>query len=115
MDVIKQIHNHPDGFIIIPKLLFKDPRYSEVSPLSKVLYGFLLDRTGLSVKNGWVNKTGQTYIYFSQSEVMERFQCGHDKAVRMMKELENVGLICRIRKGQGRCSQIVLIPISLEV
>jgi len=40
------------SFYRIPKALLTGPRYKSVSVEAKVLYGLLLDRMGLSVKNG---------------------------------------------------------------
>ena len=32
--------------------------------MPKTLYGILLDRMGLSVKNGWLDEQGRVYIIF---------------------------------------------------
>ena len=58
-------------FFRIPKLLFTDSRFSKVSIEAKVLYGLLLDRMSLSVKNGWVDEENRVYIYFKVSDAME--------------------------------------------
>ena len=48
--------------IKIPKALFKNPQYASISPLAKLLYGFLLDRTSLSGVSGdrWLDEDGIT-------------------------------------------------------
>ena len=58
-------------FFRIPKFLFTDSRFSKVSIEAKVLYGLLLDRMSLSVKNGWVDEENRVYIYFKVSNAME--------------------------------------------
>ena len=40
------------SFYRFPKVLFTDSRFRGISVEAKVLYGLLLDRMGLSVKNG---------------------------------------------------------------
>lgn len=46
------------SFYRIPKILFTDPLFKGVSVEAKVLYGLLLDRMGLSVKNNWLDGEG---------------------------------------------------------
>ena len=43
------------SFYRIPKALFTEPCYRGVSMEAKVLYGLLLDRMGLSTRNGWMD------------------------------------------------------------
>ena len=49
------------SFYRIPKLLFTDPRFSSLSAEAKTLYGILLDRMDLSMKNGWLDKKNRVY------------------------------------------------------
>lgn len=70
------------SFYRIPKTLLTDPRYKSVSIEAKVLYGLLLDRMGLSIKNGWMDSDGRVYIYFTQEDAMALMSCGKDKATK---------------------------------
>ena len=48
-------------FYRIPKVLFTDPAYRRISSDAKILYGLMLDRMGLSVRNGikrWIEVEG---------------------------------------------------------
>ena len=94
------------SFYRLPKALFVDPRFRGISAESKILYGLLLDRMGLSVKNGWTDDTGQVYIIFTTEEIMEALYCADNKATKLMKELESCGLIERKRRGLGKPSLI---------
>ena len=94
------------SFYRLPKALFVDPRFRGISAESKILYGLLLDRMGLSVKNGWTDDTGRVYIIFTTEEIMEALYCADNKATKLMKELEGVGLIERKRRGLGKPSLI---------
>lgn len=86
-------------FYRIPKLLFTDPRYKPLSTDAKLLYGLMLDRMGLSLKNRKQDAQGRTYIFFRQSEAMELLNIKKDKAIRLYRELEEAELIERKRQG----------------
>lgn len=94
------------SFYRVPKTLLTDPRYKGVSIEAKVLYGLLLDRMGLSVKNGWLDTDGRVYIYFTLEDAMSLMDCGHNKAVKLFSDLERSGLIERKKQGQGRPARI---------
>ena len=94
------------SFYRIPKALFTDARIRGISAESKILYGLLLDRMGLSVKNGWTDDTGRVYIIYTTEEIMEALYCADNKATKLMKELESCGLIERKRRGLGKPSLI---------
>ncbi len=89
----------------IPRLLVTGERFKNLSTDAKMLYGMMLDRMGLSQKHGWYDKRGRVYIYYSMEEVMTDLNCGHDKALKLFAELDSkkgIGLIERIRQGQGK-------------
>ena len=90
------------SFYRLPKALFVDTRFHEISAEAKILYGLLLDRMGLSTKNGWLDDAGRVYIIFTMEEIMASFYCADNKATKLMKELEGCGLIERKRRGLGK-------------
>ena len=94
------------NFYRIPKVLLTDSRYSGLSLGAKFLYGLLLDRMGLSAKNGWMDRERRVYIYFTLEDTMEQISCGHTKAVKLFSELEAIGLIERKKQGQGKPTRI---------
>ena len=76
---------------------------------AKLLYGLMLDRMGLSAKNGWYDDLGRVYIYYTLDKIQEDLNCGHDKAVKLLGELDTgkgIGLIERVKQGQGRPCKI---------
>ena len=100
-------------FYRIPKVLFTDSRFQNLSVEAKVLYGLMLDRVGLSLKSGWVDEQQRVYIYFTVADVEEQLQCGHNKAIRLMKELDtDIGLIRRKRQGLGKPDRIYVMNFS---
>jgi len=109
------------SFYRIPKVLLTDQRYKSVSMEAKALYGLMLDRMGLSVRNGWLDEENRVYIYFTLEDALEILGCGKDKAVRLFKELDKssgVGLIERRKQGQGKPARIYvknfIPPTALE-
>lgn len=91
------------SFYRIPKALFTEPNFRELSTGAKVLYGILLDRMSLSLKNQWLDAQNKVYIIFTVEEIMDALNCANQKATRLMVELEKqAGLIERKRQGLGR-------------
>lgn len=93
------------SFYRIPKILFTDGRFKGVSVEAKVLYGLLLDRMALSVRNKWLDGEGRVYIIFTVAAVMETLGCAEQKANKLLNELDavkGVGLIERVRRGLGK-------------
>ena len=98
------------SFYRIPRQLITGDDFKRLSTDAKLLYGLLLDRMGLSAKNGWYDKLGRVYIYYTLDEIQEDLNCGHDKATKLLVELDSgkhgFGLIERVRQGQGRPTKI---------
>lgn len=94
-------------FYRVPKVLFTNDRFWNISAEAKLLYGILLDRMSLSKKNGWLDDENRVYIIFTIENVMEAMGCGNKKAVQLLTELEKkAGLIEKKRQGLGKPSLI---------
>ena len=97
----------PEGeqfsFIRVPKIFFENEAYRSMSAEAKILYGFLLDRVSVSLKNGWKDDQNRIFIICTIEEIMGKLGCGNKKAVQILTELENkIGLIERKRQGLGK-------------
>lgn len=90
------------SYFRVPKILFRDIKFKDLSTDAKTLYGILLDRMGLSVKNGWLDEQGRVYIIFPVQEVMDALGCADNKATKLFRKLEKFGLIERKRRGLGK-------------
>ena len=104
-------------FYRIPKALFTEASFKEMSNDARVLYGLMLDRMGLSVKNNWRDADNRIYIYFTLEDIQEYMNCSHTKGVKIISELEKINLIERMRQGQGKPTRIYIkkfIANSLE-
>ena len=92
-------------FYRIPKVLFTAECFKSLSCEARVLYGLLLDRMSLSIKNRWFDEEDRVYIIFTVEEIMELMCCKTQKAVKLMKELDSdggIGLIEKKRLGLGK-------------
>ena len=76
------------SFYRIPQQLITGKCFKHISVEDKLLYGLLLDRLGLSAKSGWHDKSGRVYIYYTLAEIQENLNCGHDKATKLLVELD---------------------------
>ena len=104
------------SFYRIPKALFTEPNFRELSTDAKVLYGILLDRMSLSLKNQWLDAQNKVYIIFTVEEIMDALNCANQKATRLMVELEKqAGLIERKRQGLGRPNLIYVKNIAATI
>ncbi|WP_307255312.1 DUF6017 domain-containing protein [Moryella indoligenes] len=91
------------SFYRIPKVLFTEERFRNISAEAKVLYGLLLDRMSLSAKNGWLDKENRVYIIFTIEDIMTAMGCADQKAGKLLYELESkCRLIERKRQGLGK-------------
>lgn len=90
------------NFIRIPKIMLADKRFSKLSSDAKLLYGILLDRMQLSIKNQWIDEQNRVYIIYKISEIMDDFEYSNKKAGEMLNELQKFGIIEKVRRGQGK-------------
>lgn len=93
------------SFYRVPRLLIKDKRFKGLSSDAKLLYGLMLDRMSLSVKNRWFDEDNRAYIYYTVEEIMNDLGCSHGTCTKIMSELDNrkgIGLIEKKRQGLGR-------------
>ena len=102
------------SFFRIPTALFQEQQFQDLSTDAKTLYGILLDRMSLSVKNEWFDKKGRVFIIFTIEDVKRTLRCADDKATRLLRELEEFGLIERKRRGQGKPCLVYVKNFSAE-
>lgn len=93
------------SFYRVPRLLIKDERFKGLSSDAKLLYGLMLDRMSLSMKNGWLDDENRAYIIYTVDSIMEDLGCAKATCVKIMKELDSengIGLIEKKRRGLGK-------------
>ena len=93
------------SFFRVPRILIKDKRFKKLSNDAKLLYGLMIDRMALSMKNEWLDDKNRAYIIYTLESITEDLNCGRDKAMKVLAELDSnkgIGLIERVRRGLGK-------------
>ncbi|MGN0467232.1 MAG: replication initiator protein A [Acutalibacteraceae bacterium] len=94
----------------MPKVLFTD-EYKALSAEAKLLYGLMLDRMQLSTINGWCDKNGEVFIFYTIAETSEKLGCRYDKATRLQRELEKYKLLRREYQGKGKPAKLYVLTV----
>ena len=93
------------SFYRVPRLLIKDERFKDLSSDAKLLYGLMLDRMSLSMKNGWFDDENRAYIHYTVENIMEDLGCARATCAKIIAELDSkkgIGLIEKKRQGLGK-------------
>ena len=101
-----------ENFMMMPKELYSDERFSSLSLEAKNLYCMMLDRMSLSAQNDYRDSDGRIFIFFTIKEAMEKLGVGKNKCLRIFSELDvngGAGLIERKKSGQGRAAKIYVL------
>ena len=99
-------------FYRVPQVLFTDDEFRYISSEAKLLYGFLLDRTALSAKNKWTDEDGKVYGVFQRRRSRRSSTLEQARPTKIFSELDEIGLIIRIRQGQGNPCKIYVMNFA---
>lgn len=104
-DYIDRGHSSQYDFIRIPKAMMDNDGFLEtLSIQAKLLYGLLLDRMAVSMKNHWLDEQNRAYIIYPIKEIAEDLSISQRKTSDYLSELEQFGLIEKKQRGQGKPS-----------
>ena len=103
------------SYIMIPKELFFNEKYKDLSNNSRVLYAFLLDRLQLSIANGWHDNLNRVYLIFTRERLAEAVGISVRQVSREMKLLREVGLIEEKVNGLNKPNWIYIKKIDYQV
>lgn len=104
----------PFAYYRLPKVLFTDPDLRDMSNGAKLLYAMLLDRTGMSIRNGWIDGEQRVYIIYPMEEVKEMLNVSDKTASKFLRELIAQGLVERKLRGLGRPALLYVRNIGTE-
>ena len=90
----------------MPRWLFSDPRYADMSLDAKVAYTFLLNRFQLSRRNGWVNDAGEVFVIFPRKALAKELRICEQRVTAAFRKLAELQLIWEKRCGRGDANQI---------
>lgn len=96
----------------MPRWLFSDQRYAEMSLDAKVAYTFLLNRFQLSRRNGWVNDNGEVFVIFPRKALAQELRICEQRVSAAFRKLAELHLIWEKRCGRGDANQIYLACVQ---
>ena len=103
------------SFYRVPRLLIKDKRFKGLSSDAKLLYGLMLDRMAMSMKNGWLDDENRAYIIYAVENMADDLGCSKPTCTKIIKELDSdngIGLIEKKRRGLGKTDIIYVKNFS---
>lgn len=103
-----------EQYIQIPKELFYNEQYSDLSSDAKILYGLLLDRMELSRVNNWINEAGEIYLIFTREEIQDILKISKKTCIKAFKQLAQKGLILEKRQGLNKPNLIFIGHIEYK-
>ena len=110
------IYDEPELFsniryLQLPKALFENPMYRDLSLRAKVCYALLLERAKLSYTNNWRDSEQNIFVYYTLESLAEVLGCTEGRCTQAYRELERANLCKRTRQGQGKPSRVVIYPV----
>ena len=104
------------SFFKFPKPFIYDEKYKILSNNAKMLYMLLFDRLELSLKNGWHDKEGNVFQYYTNEQLMIDLNCNSNKTIiKIKKELKDAGLMTEVRQGMNLPNRIYLDALNGSV
>lgn len=104
------------SFFKFPKPFIYDEKYKTLSNNAKMLYMLLFDRLELSLKNGWHDKEGNVFQYYTNEQLMIDLNCNSNKTIiKIKKELKDAGLMTEVRQGMNLPNRIYLDALNGSV
>ena len=102
------------SFIYIPKFLMTERTFSSIQNTSKIIYGFLMDRMKLSVKNQWIDDKGRVYLIYPMNELEKDAGMSRKRIVECLQELKEAGLLEQDGENSGNSGIMYLKHIVVE-
>ena len=104
------------SFFKFPKPFIYDEKYKTLSNNAKMLYMLLFDRLELSLKNGWHDKEGNVFQYYTNEQLMIDLNCNSNNTIiKIKKELKDAGLMTEVRQGMNLPNRIYLAALNGSV
>ncbi len=101
-------------YLVVPKELIENPAYSGLDFGAVILYAKMLERAGLSARNEdkFSDENGRLFIIYTVEQMERDLQRSHPTIVKLTKQLADIGLIQKVRQGQGKPSKIYIMDFT---
>ena len=100
------------SFFKFPKPFIYDEKYKTLSNNAKMLYMLLFDRLELSLKNGWHDRDGNVFQYYTNEQLMVDLNSSEKTIIKFKKELKDVGLLKEVRQGNNLPNRIYISAVD---
>lgn len=99
-------------YMKLPRWLFFDPRYADLSLEAKLTYTFLLNRFQLSRRKGWVNEHGEVFVIYPRLTLARELRICEQRVTAAFRQLVERQLVWEKRCGRGEANQIYLAQVQ---
>ena len=100
------------SFFKFPKPFIYDEKYKSLSNHAKILYMLLFGRLELSIKNGWHDRDGNVFQYYTNEQLMVDLNSSEKTIIKFKKELKDVGLLKEVRQGNNLPNRIYISAVD---
>ena len=100
------------AFFKFPKPFIYDEKYKKLSNNAKLMYMLLFGRLELSVKNGWHDRKGNVFQYYTNEQLMIDLNSSEKTIIKVKKELREAGLLEEIRQGNNLPNRIYISQVD---
>lgn len=100
------------AFFKFPKPFIYDEKYKNLSNNAKLMYMLLFGRLELSIKNGWHDKEGNVFQYYTNEQLMVDLNSSEKTIIKFKKELKDVGLLEEVRQGNNLPNRIYISAVD---
>ena len=100
------------AFFKFPKPFIYDEKYKNLSNNAKLMYMLLFGRLELSIKNGWHDKEGNVFQYYTNEQLMVDLNSSEKTIIKFKKELKDVGLLGEVRQGNNLPNRIYISAVD---
>ena len=100
------------SFFKFPKPFIYDEKYKSLSNHAKLLYMLLFGRLELSIKNGWHDRDGNVFQYYTNEQLMVDLNSSEKTIIKFKKELKDVGLLKEVRQGNNLPNRIYISAVD---
>ena len=100
------------SFFKFPQPFIYDEKYKSLSNHAKLLYMLLFGRLELSIKNGWHDRDGNVFQYYTNEQLMVDLNSSEKTIIKFKKELKDVGLLKEVRQGNNLPNRIYISAVD---
>ena len=100
------------AFFTFPQPFIYDEKYKTLSHNAKLMYMLLFGRLELSVKNGWHDRKGNVFQYYTNEQLMIDLNSSEKTIIKVKKELREVGLLEEVRQGNNLPNRIYISQVD---